>query len=184
MQWSKLKKRVEENFAESIKGRIEIFTTSYRRQGEIARSWVVIDGKQGISLTDYESWSEQGAYFHELTPTDYLKHKSVDGLERTVGSLYEAGEFSSYDFKIICFESLSLSAHDCIKSEHPLLRVIGVLHRKLGKAKVNEMLNDPHPMVVYFADFRIKAEADDLSQYLKPFPDNKLDTALKNQEIP
>ncbi|GAB1129915.1 hypothetical protein QYM03_11310 [Shewanella algae] len=101
-----------------------------------------------------------------------------------MGSLYEAGEFSSYDFKIICFESLSLSAHDCIKSEHPLLRVIGVLHRKLGKAKVNEMLKDPHPMVVYFADFRIKAEADDLSQYLKPFPDNKLDTALKNQEIP
>ncbi|WP_345888805.1 SF0329 family protein [Shewanella algae] len=167
MQWSKLKKRVEENFAESIKGRIEIFTTSYRRQGEVARSWVVIDSKQGISLTDYESWSEQGAYFHELTPTDCLKHKSVDGLERTVGSLYEAGEFSSYDFKIICFESLSLSAHDCIKSEHPLLRVIGVLHRKLGKAKVNEMLKDPHPMVIYFADFRIKAEAADLSQKFK-----------------
>ncbi|MFV7667498.1 hypothetical protein [Shewanella algae] len=46
MQWSKLKKRVEENFAESIKGRIEIFTTSYRRQGEIARSWVVIDASK------------------------------------------------------------------------------------------------------------------------------------------
>ncbi len=57
-----------------------------------------------------------------------------------------------------------LSAHNCIKSEHPLLRVIGVLHRKLGKSKVNEMLKAPHPMVVYFADFRIKAEAADLSQ--------------------
>ena len=159
MKWSKLKKQIEENFADSIKGRIEIFTTAYRRQDEIARSWIVIDGKQEVSLTDCDSWWEQGAYFHELTPTDCLTHKAVNNSERIEGNLHEAGEFSSYDFKIMCFESLSISAHDCIKSEHPLLRVIGVLHRKLGIAKVKEMQKDSNPMVAYFAIFRMQAEA-------------------------
>ncbi|PXF29906.1 hypothetical protein WH50_18310 [Pokkaliibacter plantistimulans] len=159
MQWSKLKKRIEENFADSIKGRIEIFTIAYRRQDEIARSWVVIDGNQEVNFTEFDSWWEQGAYFHELTPTDCLTHKAVNDAERTKGSLYEPGEFSSYDFKIMCFESLNISAHDCIKSEHPLLRVIGVLHRKLGKSKVKEMQEDSHPMVAYFAKFRMQAEA-------------------------
>ncbi|WP_020411246.1 SF0329 family protein [Microbulbifer variabilis] len=168
MQWSKLKKRIEENFADSIKGRIEVFTTAYRRQDETARSWVVIDGKQEVSLTDCNSWWEQGAYFHELTPTDCLTHKTVNDSERTEGNLYEAGEFSSYDFKIMCFESLNISAQDCIKSEHPLLRVIGVLHRKLGKAKVKEMQKDSHPMVAYFAKFRMQAEAANKSINFAP----------------
>lgn len=158
MQWSKLKKRVEENFADSIKDRIEVFTTAYRRQDDISRSWVVIDGKQKVSLTDNESWWAQGAYFHEHTPTDCLTHKAIDDSERSEGKVHEDGEFSSYDFKTMCFESLSISAHDCIKSEHPLLRVIGVLHRKLGVSKVKEMQKDSHPMVAYFANFRVQAE--------------------------
>lgn len=68
MQWSKLKKRIEDNFADSVKGRIQVFTTAYRRQDDIARSWLVIDGKQEVSFTDCASWKNLGAYFHELTP--------------------------------------------------------------------------------------------------------------------
>ena len=159
MQWSKLKSRVEESFADSIKGRIKIFTTAYRRQDEISRSWVVIDGKQEISLTDNASWWEQGAYFHELTPTDCLQHQAISEGDRTEGKIHEHGEFSSYDFKIMAFESLSLSALDCISSEHPLLRTLGVLNKKIGKAKVKALEKDKHPMVAYFAKFRTKAEA-------------------------
>ena len=159
MKWSQLKKRIEENFAEAVSGRIEVFTTAYRRQDEIARSWVVIDGKQKVSLTDVHAIWEHGAYFHELTPTDCLTHPEIDYAKRTENNLHEVGEFSSYDFKTMCFESLSISAHDCIKAKHPLLRVIGVLHRKLGVAKAKELQNDPHPMVAYFAKFRVQAES-------------------------
>lgn len=160
MQWSKLKSRVEESFADCIKGRIQIFTTAYRRQDYISRSWVVIDGKQEVSLTDEASWWEQGAYFHELTPTDCLQHKSIGNEERSEGKIYEKGEFSSYDFKIMAFESLNKSAQDCVASEHPLLRTLGVLNKKTGKAKVKALLKDKHPMVSYFAKFRWEAEAN------------------------
>lgn len=158
MQWSKLKKRVEENFAESIKGRVELYTTAYRRQDEIARSWIVIDKKQEISFTDCASWRNLGAYFHELTPTNCLQHKAIDDNNRVEGHLVESGEFSSYDFKIMAFESLSISASDCVISEHPILRCLGVLHRKTGKNKVKAMQSDKHPLVAFLAKFRHVAE--------------------------
>lgn len=159
MQWSKLKKRVEENFADSVRSRIEIFTTAYRRQDEISRSWMVIDGKQEISFTDYDSWRNLGAYFHELTPSNCLKYEAIKDSERTAHKLYEPGEFSSYDFKIMAFESLNISAQDCLASEHPILRCIGVLHRKTGKAKVKGMREDKHPLVAFLAQFRWLAES-------------------------
>lgn len=158
MQWSKLKSRIEESFADSTKGRIKIFTTAYRRQDNISRSWVVIDGKQEVSLTDSASWWEQGAYFHELTPTVCLQHKAISEENRTENQIHEHGEFSSYDFKIMAFESLSLSAQDCISSENPLLRTLGVLNKKTGKAKVKALQKDKHPMVAYFAKFRAETE--------------------------
>lgn len=159
MQWSKLKKRVEENFADSIKNRIEIFTTAYRRQDKISRSWMVIDGKQEVSFTDCDSWRNLGAYFHELTPTDCLRHSAIEDNKRTEDRLFEPGEFSSYDFKIIAFESLSISAQDCLSSQHPILRCLGVLHRKTGKSKVKAMRDDIHPLVAFLAEFRYLAES-------------------------
>lgn len=159
MQWSKLKKRVEENFADSVKNRIEIFTTAYRKQDDLSRSWMVIDGKQEVSFTDYDSWRNLRACFHELTPTDCLRHRAIEDSERIEDRLFEPGEFSSYDFKIIAFESLSISAQECLSSQHPILRSLGVLHRKTGKAKVKVMREDNHPLVAFLAEFRFLAES-------------------------
>ena len=158
MKWSKLKKRVEETFACSIRKRIKIYTTSYRKQDDLSRSWIVIDGKQKISLSDIASWREQQAYFHELTPTDCLTHKAVENSSRSEGNLYESGEFSSYDFKIMAFIYLNTSAHDCIKSTHPILRGLGALNKRIGIKKIKLLLNDPHPMVAFLANYRYQRE--------------------------
>ena len=64
----KTKKRVEESFANSVRGRIEIFTTSYCKIDQLSRSWTVIDGKQKISLSDATSYMINQSYFHELSP--------------------------------------------------------------------------------------------------------------------
>ena len=162
MKWSKLKQRVEDSFADSVSGRIQIFTTAYRRMDQLSRSWVVIDGKQKISLSDATSYMINQAYFHELTPTrvNYKTHESIDDSERNKNKLYEDGEFSSYDFKIIAFEYLNTSAYDSVQSKHPLMRSLGVLNKKIGKHKAKEMQNDTHPMVAFFAKFRYEAEQD------------------------
>jgi hypothetical protein len=45
VRWSELKRRVEGNFAPTVKGRIEVFTTSHRStQDGAGEGWISIDG--------------------------------------------------------------------------------------------------------------------------------------------
>ncbi|HTO79577.1 MAG TPA: hypothetical protein VMJ31_07365 [Methylocystis sp.] len=45
MRWSELKRRVEGNFAPTVRGRVEVFTTSQRNaQDGAAEGWITIDG--------------------------------------------------------------------------------------------------------------------------------------------
>jgi hypothetical protein len=44
MRWSELKRRVEGNFAPTVRGRVEVFTTSQRNaQDGTAEGWITID---------------------------------------------------------------------------------------------------------------------------------------------
>jgi hypothetical protein len=45
MQWSKVKGRVEELFASSVAGRVELRTANYRKAPDMERrGWITIDG--------------------------------------------------------------------------------------------------------------------------------------------
>ena len=160
MKWSKLKQMIEDSFSDTIQKRIQIHLTSYRGIDGNSRTWVIIDGEEKVSLDNFTSVIENGAYFNELTPIENcLTHKEVEKSERTENKLYENGEFSSFDFTFMAKQYLQMSAHDSIKSNHPILRTLGVLNKKIGKAKIKELQYDEHPMVAYFAKFRYEAES-------------------------
>ena len=51
MKWSQLKKRIEESFADSVRGRVEVWNTRYRRAHDDAgEAWITID-KQRVFRT-------------------------------------------------------------------------------------------------------------------------------------
>ncbi len=55
MQWSKIKERVEEQFAPSLNDRVEMRYTRYRiMKGEYGRGWITVDGRELIEMSDYE----------------------------------------------------------------------------------------------------------------------------------
>ena len=66
MRWSQLKKRVEPNFAPSLRGRVELFQTVHRRApDDFGEVWLVVDGERRFS------WGEMTAYFAELQPDSH-----------------------------------------------------------------------------------------------------------------
>ena len=161
MKWSKLKQKIEDTFAQSIKKEIKIFNAVYRKAYDspsLSRCWIEIEKKEVVNFCDYSSDLQFQSLYHEDTPTICAKHRRIEKEERNEKNLIEKGEFSSLDFKTMGFIYLNTSAHDCIKSKHPLLRLFGVLNKKVGKNKIIEMTQDEHPLVSFFAHYRLNQE--------------------------
>lgn len=64
MQWSQLKKRINERLAESVHGRIDLRSTSYRHSlGQDGRGSIAIDGHEILSLATmvflFELWRDE-----------------------------------------------------------------------------------------------------------------------------
>src|SRR4051812_28421733 len=50
MKWSKLKQQVESMFAESVRGRVALWTTRYEKAHDrFGRSWITVDGREIVS---------------------------------------------------------------------------------------------------------------------------------------
>lgn len=53
MKWTQVKKRIEGTFAESVRGRVEVWATRYRgAHDQAGRCWVNFDQRQIISMAD------------------------------------------------------------------------------------------------------------------------------------
>jgi hypothetical protein len=163
MRWSKLKQRIEATFADSIKKDIKVFNTAYKKAYDsesLSRSWIEVEKKEIVNFCDYASESVFQAFYHEDTPTICLKHRRITKEERNPKNLSEKGEFSSLDFKEMGFSYLNTSAQNCIKSQHPLLRALGSLNKKIGKNKLKELIEDQHPLVSFLAKYRLNQEVN------------------------
>ena len=159
VRWSKLKQMLEESFSDTIRKRVQVHLTSYGGVDANSRSWVVVDGEEKISLDNFSSLNKTGTYFNELTPIENcLTHHVTEIDDRSPDKLCEEGEFSSFDFTFMAKQYLQMPAHDAIKSNHPIVRALGALNKKIGKAKIKELQYDENPLVAYFAKFRYEAE--------------------------
>jgi hypothetical protein len=105
MQWSKLKQSIEGKFADSIKGQVELFSTTYRKpNSNNGRGWITIGKNEIVNIATIKSWQNFGAYYHEATQTNCLTHAAVEANERIAGELIEEGEFSRFDLHNCCWE--------------------------------------------------------------------------------
>ena len=160
MKWSKLKQNVQENFADSVKGRVEIFTTRYNKpNSSTGRAWITIDGIEIVNFSTMKSGQIYKCIYHEATPTNCKTHPKVEAENRTPGQLLEQGEFSRFDLHKCCFEYLNLTVDEGLEHASPIINSLAVLDKRLGKRRLplidRQLL---HPLTRRLLEFRLSVE--------------------------
>jgi hypothetical protein len=168
MKWSQLKKRIEDNFADSVRGRVEIWNTRYRKShDQEGEAWVTIDKQRVSSMGTYtyfaELYRETKRLREESGCTDFRDPDQLEGYhlahDQADKLVHDRGLSSLWDVNRALFDSLSLSIDDAIRSENPIIRAFGTLDRRFGKRRLKEFddSNEP-PLVRTLYRFRCEAE--------------------------
>jgi len=158
MRWSKLKKLVEDSFAESVKGRVHVYSTRY--QCSCGRGWITVDGSELADLSTEVSGRKYKAIYHESTRTICAKHPAIPDAEREPGNVVEPGEFSRFDLHEACWEYVHSSVANSLSSNSPLIASLAVLNAKVGKGRLRRLAEQKlHPLTRALLEFRLRAEA-------------------------
>jgi hypothetical protein len=156
MKWSKLKKLVEDTFAESVKGRVHIYSTHYRCT--CGRGWITVDGEELVDLSTMLSGLIYRCVYHEATKTDCVTHAAVPYAQRKPGNLVEPAEFSRFDLHGACWEYVHSSVSDSLNSNNPLIASLAVLNARVGKGRLRKLSEkNLHPLTRALLDVRLKA---------------------------
>jgi hypothetical protein len=163
MKWSKLKQRIENNFAVCLHGRLQIYATCYAKKENYGRCWMTFDKKEIINFCDYQSWNNFQSYYHEETVAHFFaSHKSPEDKNRKEGNLIELGEYSKLDVSAALFEYLNLPIEDCIAHEHKIIQGFAMLDRRVGKRQFDFLKTIAiHPFVKGMLELRISTEEEE-----------------------
>ncbi len=146
MQWSKLKSQVESFVCDSLKGRVELFTTWYKNSGspQRARGAILIDKKEIIEFNT-DKW---------IVMVEELNQEE----------LWSQGVFNDLEFREGLKEYLSLSIDQALASRNILIKTLALIDRRVGKRKLHKMQmpKDEHELVKFIYNLRCRAEGMDL----------------------
>ena len=157
MRWSQLKRRVEQNFAPSLRGRVELFQTVYRRApDDFGEVWLVVDGERRFS------WGEMTAYFAEAATGFASERAGVTDSEREWlrhDALHERGVLFRWQINVLLLRTLSLPIDAALKHQSPLVRGLATLDRRCGKRRLPAIKqSEEHPFVRAMTELRCQAE--------------------------
>ncbi len=160
MRWSKVKKLVENSFADGVKGRVKVYSTHYSLC-RCGRGWITVDKKELVNLCTEQSRNKYKALFHEASNVSCAVHSAVLDKDRTPNKLVEDGEFSRFDLHQACWDYLHQSIKDSLESKNPLIKSLAVLNAKVGKGRLSKLAEQNlHPLTRALLDFRFKAEKE------------------------
>ncbi len=168
MKWSQLKQRVEEHFADSVKGRVELRTTRYHKaHDQMGRAWITFDDREVIGMC---SFAAEVAHYGEETRlrqasgcTDYCNPEHKVGYRLAYDQaeviLKERAVFSQPEFHRSLFDYLNLSIDRMLSSPDPMIRAVGMLDRRVGNRRLLAMdAAGENPMVAQMFTVRCAAE--------------------------
>jgi hypothetical protein len=158
MMWSKIKKNIENNFTESLQKRVQVYVTSYGRGYDIIdlfnRGWITVDGKEVVNFATPDAFYIHGRDYHYATPTNWATSAKVE--YNRGNQLAEEGEFSKFDLSNCCYAFLDMNIKEALQHESPIINMLAVLDRRVGKKKLYELSNiQLHPLTKYFLDLRL-----------------------------
>lgn len=146
MQFSIIKKRVEQLLAPSLQGRIAFHAAVYRIQDSPSRVWMTFDGEEILGADDFNferevdrRYAVQAAQLPEkpaglLWQSDWLEqsHALSAEIERQVK---QDGYLENYEMQQDLLEYPNLAFEQALVHPHPFIRGIARLDRRLGKRR-------------------------------------------------
>lgn len=173
--WSGIRKRLEEDLiCDSLKGRVRYFITKYKNShDESGRIAIIVDGKeiiQGNIFKYYKGYREIERFLKcefNVTPR-FWNGKEIENenenekVEKYIDEIrLEEGIFDVWQFTNAVDEFLSLSIEENLTSTSPLIRLLSIMDRRVGKRRLlkikDSILNQPI-WLQYFYELRIKSE--------------------------
>jgi hypothetical protein len=168
MEWSQLKKRIEERFAPAVQGRVELRQTRYHKaHDQLGRAWITLDGEEIINMCEFkfefEHWKEASRLREAGGSTDFRDPQQAPGYYRAwdqaVEILNGKSIFSRWDFHRSLLAYLNLSIDDIRSSPNTLIRAIGMLDARIGKRRLRKLdMTHEHDLVKRLYTFRCSAE--------------------------
>ncbi|NLW49035.1 MAG: hypothetical protein GXY86_17105 [Firmicutes bacterium] len=153
MQWSQLKKRIFERFAQSVKERIDIGSTCYRKMhDQLGRGWISIDKKEILDMSTYTFEVEQYQMYRQ----------NNNDWDQAAKQLHNQNLFSQYDLHNSLYNYLNLSIEQIMVSDNPIIRAMGMLDARLGHKRLQKLdVTGEHILVKRL--FHLRCEAEGIS---------------------
>jgi len=168
MRWSKQKSMLEGRICDSLKGRVEFFSTRYRgTHDQEGRSWIVLDKKIVFDMctlkwkVGYYGMTYQIRQINDCA--DCLDPEQKEGYYRAYDEadqiMHKKGIFSQYQFYNAVDEYLNLSIDDALKSDNILIKAFSMIDKRLGKRRlISYDTTTQHPFVQKLYQIRCEAE--------------------------
>ena len=157
--WSGIRKRMESEYlAESLKGHISYFATSYSRSPDHeGRASIRYDGKEIIKGCYYHNWTKAESF-----PKDEkYERRMSEEFAFMDDTAIKLGVFDQTCFYKAFDEFDNQSIEKSLYSDNLLVRIFAVLDRRVGKRKLISMKesieNEPDSIKEFFA-IRMNAE--------------------------
>ena len=150
MQWSKLKKLVEERFASSLGGQVAIFSTRYGNC-TCGRAWLTVGGEEVANFCTLAKYNAEAGATRSKIPAGY-------------------GELSRQDAYAACWSFVhELSVKEALGDSDPLVQSLSVLDARLGKRRLVAVdWQALHPLAQSLYAFRLQSEALAIPEGLSP----------------
>ncbi len=157
--WSKIRFKLENEYlADSLKGHIRYFATSYSKcPDHEGRAAILLDGNQIISGSYYEQWSNAHLLPKDETLETRLHNEFpyMDNIAIKYGMFDQRCVYSSF------YEFDNQSIETSLVSENILVRIFAVMDRRVGKRRLRKLKEtiEQEPDV-FQRFFNIRAEAE------------------------
>lgn len=150
MRWSKMKQRIEAGFAPSLRGRVAVHITRYRKAHHVfGEVWITLDKNRIHVMGEMEFWNAFGDMRTPLT----------DDWDAAEAELRRSDKMELCDFNAAMFDYLNMSIDDVLASDRTIIRAFGMFDARLGKRRLRALdMDGEAPLVARFHAIRCEAE--------------------------
>lgn len=157
MRWSKLKSLIEERFADSIRGRVNINSTAYGNCS-CGHAWITFDKEIIANFCTRAHWNrkcydyEKSSYVHtDLTEGEKNRYRN---------QFVEYGEFSRQELYKSCWAFIhDLTIEAALELDDALIQSLALLDKRVGKRRLKKIDAEVlHPLARKLFCERISAD--------------------------